>query len=75
MAKHHLVFDEIVEHKPIADLYIDDHAILFTGDWQKVMAAIGQINKSSDKSNRLSSKTVKMLNKLFAKELAEDDGN
>jgi hypothetical protein len=31
------------------------------------------INKSSDKSNSLSSKTVKMLNKLFSKELADDD--
>ncbi len=73
MAKHHLVFDEIVEHKPVADLYIDDRAILFSGDWQKVLMAVGLTSKSYEKSNLLSHSTVKMLNKLFANELAEND--
>lgn len=43
MAKHYLVYDEISEHKPVADLYVDDMAMLFTGKWDDVLMIISNV--------------------------------
>lgn len=43
MEKHHLVYDEITEHKPVADLYVDDMAFLFTGVWDDVLKVVSSI--------------------------------
>lgn len=31
---------EVVEHKPIAHIYVDDRAVCFSGDWLATMAEI-----------------------------------
>lgn len=42
MGRHQMIVDEIVEHKPVADLYVDDRAVPFQGGWQEILAAIYQ---------------------------------
>jgi hypothetical protein len=37
---HNLPFDEVVEHKPVANFYIDDRGVPFSGDWQSVIGAV-----------------------------------
>jgi len=37
---HGIEVDEVCEHKPLADMYIDDRAIPFTGNWDEAIESI-----------------------------------
>lgn len=73
MTKHKLIFDDVVEHKPVADLYIDDRAIPFNGKWHEIMKAVHLSKAASGlcAPKQLSSKQVDELNELFAEELKQ----
>ena len=40
LEKWQLPYDEICEHKPYADFYIDDRGLTFAGDWIKTVDEI-----------------------------------
>lgn len=42
-------FDEIYFGKPQADLYIDDNALRFEGDWSSISADVSQLPVSSER--------------------------
>ena len=67
MAKYGLVFDEVVEHKPVADIYVDDRAVLFDDNWSDVIKIISKMHRDDQKI------TYKELNEIFAEELKEAD--
>jgi hypothetical protein len=47
LAKHQIPFDQVVEHKPAADLYIDDKAYRFQGDWHQAILDVAQLLKTT----------------------------
>jgi len=40
MKLYNLPFDCVVEHKPVADFYIDDRGVPFTGSWEDAIRTI-----------------------------------
>ncbi|MBN2376147.1 MAG: hypothetical protein JXD22_07095 [Sedimentisphaerales bacterium] len=43
LEKHHIPYDKIVSHKPVADIYIDDKAYHFDGNWEKTVLDVIQV--------------------------------
>ena len=37
---HGIIVDRITEHKPIAEYYIDDNSVRFSGDWSETLKII-----------------------------------
>lgn len=73
MNKHNLYFDEIAEHKPVAEFYIDDRAINFSGNWQDVLWRI-KSEGACHPPAPLPAETVNRLNELFTDELTVATG-
>jgi ribonuclease J len=67
MAKNGLEFDEVVEHKPVADFYVDDRAVLFENNWTDVIKVL----RSCKRDKYLIQ--AEDLNDIFAEELRETD--
>ena len=45
LKKHDIVVDDIVEHKPVAFIYVDDRGLKFDGNWSRsVFEIIGYIS-------------------------------
>lgn len=42
MQQYGIPYDRIVLYKPSADVYIDDKALRFEGDWEKTIQEIGK---------------------------------
>lgn len=45
LAKHNIEVDEVCEHKPPALVYVDDRAVCFRGDWDKVLFDIHEFRR------------------------------
>jgi len=66
MVKHSLTYDEIVEHKPVADIYVDDRAVRFDNNWSEIFKTISKIGSSCQGDQVV---TREALNGIFAQEL------
>lgn len=49
LERHDVPFDEIYFGKPQADLYIDDNALRFEGDWSSISAVASELPVSSER--------------------------
>ena len=80
MYANQLEYDKISQHKPIADFYIDDRAVLFAGNWQDVIKAmelsrLSHTKKTEEdvKKPEVTLKDINKLNELFKEDLIEDN--
>jgi hypothetical protein len=47
LQKHNIVVDKVCINKPLADIYIDDRAITFNGDWKQTLQKIQKFKQWS----------------------------
>ena len=45
LAQHNIEVDDVCQFKPPASVYVDDRAVPFRGDWEKVTEEINQFRK------------------------------
>ena len=67
MAKNRLEFDIVSEHKPVADFYVADRAVLFEKNWLDIVELIHRSGKD------VKGLEHEKINEIFAEELEEAD--
>ncbi|MDR2534983.1 MAG: hypothetical protein LBD29_03005, partial [Treponema sp.] len=56
---------EITGQKPIADMYIDDRAIPFNGDWEETLKQIEQFKPWTERDESISDETVNLPDGIY----------
>ena len=56
---------EITDRKPIADVYIDDRAIPFTGNWAETLKQLEEFKPWTDKIEPMSDETVNLPDGIY----------